>query len=300
MEDSIENTSLGTGGRQLEINELASRKRGRQAMRFFQIFALVAFTLFVVVPIIYMITTSIKDPIEIRESGALFPTKGVFIINWINAYRGEPLFSFLFNSTVVAVFSSMLVLIIAVPTTYAIVRFGIGGDILPSMILGGYIMPPIVVSIPFFMLVKTIGLPNTKLGLIIVHTMINAPVAVWLLDSFFRTIPKELEEAAWTDGYSRFGTLLKVVLPLVQPGLIATGVIIMILSWNEFLMALLLTASPVAQTFPVGISRYQGEHGLQFGEMSAAALTGIVPIYILVFIFQRYVVAGLTRGGVKG
>ncbi len=300
MEESIENTSLGTGGRQLEINELASRKRSRKAMRFFQIFVLVAFTLFVVVPIIYMITTSIKDPIEIRESGALFPTKGVFIINWINAYRGEPLFSFLLNSTVVAVFSSILVLIIAVPTTYAIVRFGIGGNILPSMILGGYVMPPIVVSIPFFVLVKTIGLPNTKLGLIIVHTMINTPVAVWLLDSFFRTIPKELEEAAWTDGYSRFGTLLKVVLPLVQPGLIATGVIIMILSWNEFLMALLLTASPVAQTFPVGISRYQGEHGLQFGEMSAAALTGIVPIYILVFIFQRYVVAGLTRGGVKG
>ena len=129
MEESIENTSLSTGGRQLEVNELASRKRSRRAMRFFQIFALVAFTLFVLVPIIYMITTSIKDPIEIRESGALFPTKGAFIINWINAYRGEPLFSFLLNSTVVAVFSSMLVLIIAVPTTYAIVRFGIGGKV---------------------------------------------------------------------------------------------------------------------------------------------------------------------------
>jgi multiple sugar transport system permease protein len=300
MEESIKNTSQGIEGRQLETDELASRKRGRQAMRFFQIFALVAFTLFVLIPIIYMVTTSIKDPIEIRESGALFPTKGVFLVNWINAYSAEPLFGFLFNSTVVAVFSSMLALMIAVPTTYAIVRFGIGGNVLPSMILGGYVMPPIVVSIPFFMLIKTIGLPNTKLGLILVHTMINTPVAVWLLDSFVRTVPKELEEAAWIDGYSRFNTLLRVVLPLIRPGLIATGVIVMILSWNEFLMALLLTASPVAQTFPVGISRYQGEHGLQFGEMSAAALTGIVPIYILVFIFQRYVVAGLTRGGVKG
>jgi multiple sugar transport system permease protein len=300
MEESITKSTPDTEGRQLETNELASRKRSRQAMRFFQIFALVAFTLFVLIPIIYMITTSIKDPIEIRESGALFPTKGVFIINWVHAYSAEPLFGFLFNSTVVAVFSSLLALVIAVPTTYAIVRFNIGGNILPSMILGGYVMPPIVVSIPFFMLVKTIGLPNTKLGLILVHTMINTPVAVWLLDSFFRTIPKELEEAAWINGYSRFDTLMRVVLPLVRPGLIATGVIVMILSWNEFLMALLLTSSPAAQTFPVGISRYQGEHGLQFGEMSAAALTGIVPIYILVFVFQRYVVAGLTRGGVKG
>jgi multiple sugar transport system permease protein len=90
------------------------------------------------------------------------------------------------------------------------------------------------------------------------------------------------------------------VLPLITPGLIATGIICLILSWNEFLMALLLTYDPSAQTFPVGISRYQGQHGLQFGEMAAAALMGIIPIYLLVFFFQRYVVAGLTRGGVKG
>jgi multiple sugar transport system permease protein len=120
------------------------------------------------------------------------------------------------------------------------------------------------------------------------------------MDSFIRSVPRELEEAAWIDGYSRFDTLTKVVLPLIRNGVIATGIIVLILSWNEFLMALLLTYDPSAQTFPVGISRYQGQHGLQFGEMSAAALTGIIPIYILVFFFQRYVVAGLTRGGVKG
>ena len=171
---------------------------------------------------------------------------------------------------------------------------------LPSMILGGYVMPPIVVSIAIFMMIKAVGLPNTKTGLILVHTIINSVVAVWLLDSFFRTIPPELEEAAWIDGYSRIDTLRRVVLPLIMPGLIATGIICLILSWNEFLMALLLTYDPGAQTFPVGISRYQGQHGLQFGEMAAAALMGIIPIYLLVFFFQRYVVAGLTRGGVKG
>jgi multiple sugar transport system permease protein len=297
MEGTV--TTSSAEKRQILSSELKSRRRGRQAARAVQIIALVVFTLFILLPILFMITTSIKDPIEIRESGALLP-KGVNIVNWINAYSGEPLFQFLFNSTFVAVVSTFFTLLIAVPTTYAVVRFQAGGSALPSLILGGYVMPPIVVSIPFFILVKTLGLPNTKAGLLIVHTMINTPIAVWLLDSFFRTIPKELEEAAWTDGYSRFETLMKVVIPLVRPGLIATGVICMILSWNEFLMALILTSSPSAQTFPVGISRYQGEHGLQFGEMSAAALTGIVPIYILVFIFQRYVVSGLTRGGVKG
>jgi multiple sugar transport system permease protein len=282
----------------LDVHEKA--ERSQRVMRILRVAALVAFTLFVILPILIMITTSIKEPIEIRESGALLPTRGIFLINWVRAWVTEPLSSFLLNSTLVAVFSTFLALLIAVPTTYAIVRFKVGGNVLPSMILGGYVMPPIVVSIPIFMMIKAIDLPNTKEGLILVHTIINTPVAVWLLDSFVRTIPQELEEAAWVDGYSRFHTLWKVVLPLIRPGLIATGIICLILSWNEFLMALILTYDPVAQTFPVGISRYQGQHGLQFGEMSAAALTGIVPIYVLVFIFQRYVVAGLTRGGVKG
>ena len=284
----------------ISSEELASRERRRRQMRTLRIVMLIIFTIFVILPILFMFTTSIKEPIEIRESGALLPTRGIFTINWLRAYVTEPLEAFLFNSTLVAVVSTILVMLIAIPTTYAIVRFEIGGAVFPSMILGGYVMPPIVVSIPIFMIISAVGLSNTKLGLILVHTIINAPIAVWLLDSFVRSIPPELEEAAWIDGYSRFYTLWKVVIPLIKPGLIATGIICLILSWNEFLMALLLTYGPEAQTFPVGISRYQGQHGLQFGEMSAAALTGIIPIYILVFIFQRYVVAGLTRGGVKG
>ncbi len=297
----MENRTENVSERALSTGELSSRARGRTAGRIIRILALVAFSLFVLLPIFYMFMTSIKDQIEIRASGALFPQKGIHLINWVYAWVTEPLHLFLRNSTIIAVFSTILVMIIAVPTTYAIVRFKVGGELLPSMILGGYVMPPIVVSIPIFFLIKTLGLANKLPGMILVHTIINTPIAVWLLDSFVRTIPKELEEAAWIDGYSRFQTLMKVVLPLIRPGLIATGIICMILSWNEFLLALLLTTDPRgAQTFPVGISRYQGQHGLQFGEMSAAALSGVIPIYLIVFIFQRYVVAGLTRGGVKG
>jgi len=280
--------------------ELANRERGRRAGKVVRFLAIIAFSIFILLPLIFMVTTSIKQPIEIRESGALLPTRGIYIINWVNAFITEPLGMFLRNSTLVAVISTFFVMLIAVPTSYSIVRFTTGGNALPSLILGGYVMPPIVVSIPIFMGIKSLGLANTTSGLIITHVILNVTIAVFLLDSFIRTVPRELEEAAWIDGYSRFDTLVKVVLPLIRPGLIATGIIVLILSWNEFLMALLLTYDPSAQTFPVGISRYQGQHGLQFGEMSAAALTGIIPIYILVFFFQRYVVAGLTRGGVKG
>lgn len=265
-----------------------------------RIILLVLFAVGVLLPIFYMGTTSLKEPIEIRETGAILPSHGLFFINWSRAYRNVPLHQYLFNSTVTAVVSTAIALLIAVPVTYAIVRFQVGGKILPAWILGTYVMPPIVVSLPIFAMMRTVRLTDSLVGLIIVHAMANLPVAVWLLDSFIRAIPKELEEAAWVDGFSRFDTLRRVVVPLIRSGLVATGIICLILSWNEFLFALILTYSDASHTFPIGISRYEGEHGLQFGEMAAGALTGIMPIYIVVLLFQRYLVEGLTHGGVKG
>lgn len=261
---------------------------------------LVIFAIGVLLPIIYMATTSVKEPIEIRQTGAVLPSGDLFIENWFRAYRNVPLHQYLFNSTVTAVVSTAIALLIAVPVTYAIVRFQVGGKILPAWVLGTYVMPPIVVSLPIFAMLRTARLTDTLVGLIIIHSMANLPVAVWLLDSFIRAIPRELEEAAWVDGYSRFDTLRRVVVPLIRSGLVATGIICLILSWNEFLFALILTYSDASHTFPIGISRYEGEHGLQFGEMAAGALTGILPIYIVVLLFQRYLVEGLTHGGVKG
>ena len=287
--------------RTLYVGELSSRKRGRKIQKIIRILFMILFSVFILLPIFFIISTSLKNQIEIRAGGTLIPQQGISLINWKNAWETQPLMLFLRNSTIIAVFSTLFVMLIAVPTSYAIVRFNVGGDILPSLVLGGYVMPPIVVSIPIFMMVRSIGWTDTLQGMILVHTIINTPVAVWLLDSFVRSLPKELEEAAWIDGYSKFDTLFKVVLPLIRPGLISTGIIALIQSWNEFLLALLLTADPKdAQTFPVGLSSFIGQHGLKFGEMSAAALSGIIPIYIIVFIFQRYVVAGITRGGVKG
>jgi multiple sugar transport system permease protein len=265
-----------------------------------RIFILILFLVIIVLPIIFIAMTSIKTPLEVRQSGALFPREGVTGINWVRAFRNVPLVRYLLNSVVVAVGSTVLVLLIAVPAIYSMIRFNIGGNFLPAWVLGTYVMPPIIVSIPIFGMFKLVGLQNSLLGLTIMHTMMNLPVAVWLTDSYIRSIPKELEHASWVDGYSKFRTLFKVVLPLIKPGVVASAVICMILSWNEFLFALILTYSVTSNTFPIGISRYIGEHGMQFGEMSAAALAGIIPIYIMVFIFSRNLVEGLTRGGVKG
>ena len=250
-------------------------------------------------PIVYMITTSLKEPIEIRESGAILPSQGLFTINWERAYRNIPLPTYIFNSFVVAIGSAVLALAMALPASYVIARFNFGGKLFPSWIMGTYITPPIVVSLPIFFMMRSAGLIDSKLGLTIIHAVASLPVAVWLLESFIRKIPQELDEAAWIDGASRFRTLFQIVMPLITPGLIATGIICMILSWNEFLFALILTYSEASQTFPIGISGYQGEHGLQFGEMSAGALTGIIPVYILAFFCQRYLIQGLSQGGVR-
>lgn len=260
----------------------------------------IGFLTAILIPILFIATTSIKIPLEIRLSGAILPRGGVTTENWVKAFRNVPLARYLFNSTVTAIFSTMITLIIAVPTIYTIIRFKTGGPVLPMIVLGTYMMPPIVVTVPIFAIVRTLGLTDTLIGLIFIHSMMNIPLAVWLLDSYIRNIPLELEHAAWVDGYGIFETLIKIVVPLIKPGILATGVVCLIMSWNEFLFALILTYSEASRTFPIGISQYIGEHGMQFGEMSAAALAGIIPIYILVFIFSKNLIEGLGRSGVKG
>jgi multiple sugar transport system permease protein len=254
---------------------------------------------FTLIPLVFMVTTSLKSPIEIRISGSLLPAEGIFWVNWERAFRNVPLPNYLLNSLIVGVISTVMTLLIATPVSYAFVRFQAGGRFLPSWILGTYIAPPIVISVPVFMLMRSIGLVDRPLGLALVHMVANLPVATWMLMDFMRVVPAEIEEAAQMDGASHWGVLLRIVTPLILPGLVATAIICLILSWNEFLFALILTYSLRSQTFPIGISEFQGEHGLQFGEISAAALTGILPVYLLAMFFQRYLIHGLTRGGIK-
>lgn len=258
----------------------------------------IALLLFTLLPILYMVTTSFKEPIEIRRSGAFFP-QTVTDINWVRAYRNVPVHIYLGNSTLVALGSALFAVAVGIPISYVIARFHWGGGFLKNWILGTYITPPIVISIPIFLMFRTAGLIDSKLGLAILHGVAALPVAVWLLESFIRKVPRDIDEAAWIDGAGHFGTLVRIIVPVVLPGLIATFIICMVLSWNEFLFALILTYTRTAQTFPIGISNYIGEHGQQFGEMSAAALGGLVPIYLLAFFFQRYLVQGLSSGTVK-
>lgn len=281
---------------QRSAKPLHPMRAAMHTLRWITVALLLAFTL---IPLIFMVTTSLKSPIEIRVSGSLLPSEGIFLVNWERAFRNVPLPRYLWNSLIVGMMSTAMTLLVAVPASYAIVRFRAGGRWLPSWILGTYVAPPIVISVPVFMLMRAVGLVDRPFGLALLHMVANLPVATWMLMDFIRSLPLEVEEAAQMDGASYWGVLLRIVVPLISPGLIATAIICFILSWNEFLFALILTYSLRSQTFPIGISEFQGEHGLQFGEISAAALTGIVPVYVLAMFFQRYLIHGLTRGSVK-
>jgi multiple sugar transport system permease protein len=252
---------------------------------------------FFLMPIVYLTLVSFTPQPEVL-SGQIVPSR-VAWENWPNAFKSVQVVLFLRNSILVAALSAFVTMAIAVPATYAMVRFRTGGSFLRSAVLSSYVAPPIVAVIPLFFLLKTTTLIDTLPGLALVHALANLPVAIWLLDSFVREIPVDLEEASWVDGSGRFGTLVRIVLPLLAPGLVAVAIICIILSYNEFLFALVMTYRPDTQTLPVGIALFQGDRLVQFGQMAAASLTGMIPIYLVALFFQRGLVRGLTMGAVK-
>jgi multiple sugar transport system permease protein len=160
--------------------------------------------------------------------------------------------------------------------------------------------PPIVTIIPLFLMMRDLQLLNTITALIIVYTGFNLPYAVWMMRGFFQELPVELEEAAMVDGDSRLGALWRVVLPLVRPGLAATAIFCLIISWNEFLFALILTQTDASITLPVGIAGRVTQYEIQWGAMSAAGVVAMLPILVFALIVQRHLVRGLSLGAVKG
>jgi len=250
--------------------------------------------LFFVFPILFMAMVSLKGQADIA-TGDIFP-KAIYWQNFPDAFGSIALDRYLLNSALVATGGALLTLLVAVPATHAIVRYRIGGNWFPAVILGTYVAPPIVALFPLFFLLRNLGLINTHLGIILVYGVMNLPVAFWLLSSFVRRLPVELEEAARVDGVSYLRTLRSVVIPLLMPGIASTGIICLILAYNEFLFASFLARSQDTQTVPIGLSLFQGDRQLRYGQMAVASLTAMIPVYLLALFFQRGLVRGLTTG----
>lgn len=204
-------------------------------------------------------------------------------------------------SLIVCIASTLLVILLGTPAAYAFARFQKmkGRDDMFLFILATRMAPPIALVIPFYLIYAKIGLNNTYTGLILVYLTFNLSFYVWVLKSFCQEIPVELEEAAMADGYPRSQVLLRIVIPLMRPGIIATSVLCFIFAWNEFLYAFMLGGKEV-KTIPTVITILITAQGVKWGELAIVGMVALLPVLFVVFLLQRHIVRGLTLGAVKG
>lgn len=263
--------------------------------------AITAALAFAVIPLLWMLSTSVKTNREITQDGTLAPHSFTFA-NYTGLFSGRSFGSYLTNSVLVTTISVGVALLLGTHAAYAIARFRLWHGLeryLGFGLLVTRILPPIVIIIPIFLVAQRLSLLNTRLGLIIVYAAFNVSVVVWMMESFFREIPVDLEEAAMVDGDTRFAAFRRIVLPLAAPGLVATGIFAVIVTYNEFLFALVLTSTPAAETMPVGAATLIGRINVDWGAMSAAGVIGALPILLFSALVQKHLVRGLTMGAVK-
>ena len=205
------------------------------------------------------------------------------------------------NSAIVSVTVTVITLVVGALSAYAFARLNFPGR---SQILMGIIatrmLPAISTMISLYVVLKKLNLLDTRAGLVALYLSFTLPFAIWILSGFFQTIPKELEEAARIDGTSHLGALFRVVLPLSAPGLVSAGIFIFMAAWDEFFFPLIFTSTYAAKPVPVAISEFAGRHAIDYAAMAAGGVVASIPPVLLAFIFQRYIITGLTSGGVKG
>ena len=256
---------------------------------------------FAVVPLLWMVLTSVKTNREITQDTSLIP-QSLTTANYVSLFSGREFGAYLTNSIVVTFVSVAIALILGTQAAYVLARFRLRGGMqryVGFSLLMVRLLPPIVIIIPIFLVAQGVGLLNTRLSLIVVYAAFNVSIVVWMMESFFREIPVDLEEAAMVDGDTRFTAFRRIVLPLAAPGLVATGIFAAITTYNEFLFALVLTSTPAAETMPIGAATLIGRINVDWGAMSAAGVIGALPIVIFSMFVQKHLVRGLTMGAVK-
>ena len=258
--------------------------------------------LLVLLPFYLLLSVSFVPEQNLFGRSAQFIPRDVTLDNYVTLFEALPFAKFLRNSTIVASSTVVLTLLVSVPAAYSFARFRfrLRAAMMTSLLMI-YIIPAVVLLVPLLILFKQFSLLNTFQGLILAESMITAPFAIWLLISFFAALPRELEYAALVDGCSPLGALIRVVLPLSLPGVVAAGLFVFITTWNHFLFAFLFTAGDDVKTLPVLMRSFvRGESGIFWGTIMASATLTTLPVAAVFLFFQRYLIRGLASGAVKG
>ena len=261
----------------------------------------IVIVLFAVFPFYYAIVSSLKSGSQLFQVD-YFPVFWEWK-NYVSVFRDQPFGTNIFNSALVSGAVVILSLLMGVTAAYALGRVQFKGrGMLLMTILGVSMFPQVVVLSGMFELIRAFGLYNNMLGLILAYMIFTLPFTVWVLTTFMRDLPKELEEAAVMDGATPWVTITQVFMPLMWPALVTTGLLAFIAAWNEFLFALTFTLTDTQRTVPVAIALISGasQFELPWGSIMAASVIVTLPVLVLVLIFQRRIVSGLTAGAVKG
>ncbi|NQT67430.1 MAG: carbohydrate ABC transporter permease [Actinobacteria bacterium] len=268
---------------------------------------LIIWLLFAVFPLYWTFVTSFKKPIDVFQGPKYFPFidfqpvltawKNLFIRDWAQILPPY------MNSIIIATISAFLAVIIGSMASYALSRFRFRWRFFSNKDISFWIIsqrffPPIAIVIPVLILFRVLKLLDTRSGMIIVYTAFNLPFAIWLMKDYFESIPQDIEEAAMVDGCSRFQAFLKIVIPLAYPGLITAFLFSFVMSWNEFLFALILTFQN-ARTIPLIIAGQSTQRGIEWWNISVLAIITILPALLITIIIQKKLISGLTFGAIK-
>lgn len=257
--------------------------------------------LIAVFPVFWIFSTSLKPAAEVLSPELSILPQTPTLENYQTVLAGGTFWRWMLNSVLVALFTTVIGIILASTTAYAMSRFAFWGKrpVLFSFLVA-QMFPGAILIVPLYNLMKEMGLLNTFTGLIIAYSTLSLPFCVWMLKGFFDAIPTSLEEAAMIDGMSALGTFLRIILPLSLPGLAVTGFFSFITAWNEFMFALTFMTGENHYTLPVGLRTYVFEFNTAWHLMAAGAMIVTLPVLVVFLVAQRFLISGLTAGGVKG
>lgn len=274
-----------------------NKKRVNLPIMFILVIIIIGLYIF---PYMYLFFTAFKPTTFVLTIPPTFFPQKFSLQNFLYVFGYENILKVFANSMIIAIISTFLTLLISIPAAYAVSRYKIKFVVFfMVMILAARMIPYISIVIPLSFLIRTLKLFDTHLGVALGHMTVSLPLAIWLLASYFEDFPFELEEAARVDGCTRFGAILRVIIPISLGGIGVTSIFVFLASWNDFIYSLMLT-NINAKTVTVAIAQFQTQYGTSWGAMSALSILFSLPIIIISFFFQQRLVSGLTMGALKG
>lgn len=283
------------------MNNMLSKPAKTGIAKALVIIALLLGAVYTGFPVLWMIAASFKSNTEIFAYPPQLITESFSFDAYKVVVTNPEKVRFFFNSYLVSILVTIFTLIVGTLAGYSFSRYDfIFKKSLNMIIIGVQAVPPITLLIPYFGLIVTLKLYNTYAALVLTYMVFTLSYAIIMMTGYFNTLPRELDEAVMIDGGSRIIALWRVLVPISLPGIVATGIYTFMLAWNEFLFALTLTKTIDMRTVPVGIQLLMGQHSYEWNEMMAMSVLGCLPVLVLYLFFQRYFMAGMTAGSVKG